>query len=194
MNPKKERRSASARHRRTRAIPTQATKALTMYYKDNGKEVPTDWMFVDVQGNPLSYSQLSARQKIVKLMTDIECNKTLQPYTLTEHSINIPDGYKIGDEWIPCLKQLNKLNKLAIEESKGLIPKTEKKVEVKVETPTAEKKRLCERCRGKGTYFDKDSNQKKVCPILATDPDLHINPELKLARWNRRAPQRPNKE
>ncbi len=193
MNPKKERRRASARHRWTRSIPMQATRALKMYYKDNGKDIPTEWMFTDADGNPLSYSQLTARQKIVKLMTDIECNKALQPYTFTEHSINIPDGYKVGDEWIPCLKQLNKLNKLAIEESKRSSTKTEKKVEEKIETPVVEKKRLCERCRGKGTYFDKEAGSRKVCPILSSDPDLHINPELKLAKWNRRTTQRPNK-
>lgn len=179
MNPKNERRREAARHRWTQPV---GRRQLADYVEDNGEEIPTEFSFKGKDGNPLSYSQLTPTQKLTKLEMDVACNKSLRPYVLTEHSINIPDGYKIGDTWTPCQKQRKRLQGLITAESK---PKIEKKVE-KAPAVTEEKVPECPTCHGKGTYFDKESGSKKLCPVLESNPELHTNPEMRLAKWNRR--------
>lgn len=193
MNPKKERRRARARHQQTRAIPMQMSRPLKEYYKDNGKEIPTEYMFVDKEGNPLYYSQLSPVQKLVKLQCDIECNSKLKPYILTpENAPILPKDWNYGDEWVPCLKQLNRLHKQALAKIEAEPAKVKQK---EPKQPVAEKTEqpLCANCHGKGTYYNKERGAKELCPILEEEPQLHPNHTLKLAKWHRRTPRRDNK-
>jgi len=72
-------------------------------------------MFVDKDGNPLSYAQLTPEQKLEKLDADIACNKRLQPYTKEDGALHTP-----------CQRQRTRLQRIIAAKKKTIQEKVEK--------------------------------------------------------------------